>query len=401
MSIKKKNILKTTGVVVILVVGFLSMNFLGSTQKQSNKRETKPEIRTVEVQNLNFGEIALEVKGNGVINPQQSLSLISEVNGKVTFAKNNLKSGTSVEKGEIILQFDSREAENQLYSLRSDFLNTVATILPDLKIENQIIYDKWYNYFQSIDIEKDIPELPQLSNSQEKIKVSTRNILTKYYNVKNQEILLSKHTINAPFRGFIKSNGIIENSFVSRGQHICDLEDVVNLEIAVPLLVKDFKMIDFNRFPQVQILTNEDEGSSIKGRIVRTDQNLSRNSQTLNVYVSFTNPNLNTSFLPGKYADVLIEGKTIQNAASVPRHIVEDNKFVYTMEKGKLARRTIELLAIQENQAIIKNTFPENTQVVTTILQKPIIGMEIKILGETYKDQEISGTEVTDKEKEI
>ena len=43
----KKNILRITSVFAIVAVGFLGMKFLGSTEKVSNKRAARPEIRTV------------------------------------------------------------------------------------------------------------------------------------------------------------------------------------------------------------------------------------------------------------------------------------------------------------------------------------------------------------------
>jgi hypothetical protein len=52
------------------------------------------------------------------------------------------------------------------------------------------------------------------------------------------------------------------------------------------------------------------------------------------------------------------------------------------MEDGKLARRKVELIAIQRDVAIIKNTVPDDLELVTTILQKPLVGMNIKSVDE-------------------
>ena len=41
------------------------MTFLGSTTKISNKKEAKPNVRTVETQKVAFKNLTLEVKGNG------------------------------------------------------------------------------------------------------------------------------------------------------------------------------------------------------------------------------------------------------------------------------------------------------------------------------------------------
>ncbi|MEJ2616768.1 MAG: hypothetical protein P8Z35_17570 [Ignavibacteriaceae bacterium] len=58
------------------------------------------------------------------------------------------------------------------------------------------------------------------------------------------------------------------------------------------------------------------------------------------------------------------------------------------MENGKLAKEVVDLVTVQGNKAIIKNTIPENTVLVTTILQKPLIGMEIQSSDKTAKTQD-------------
>ena len=113
---KKQTIVKIGSVVLIIAVGFLGMNLLSSTDKHSNAAEFKPEVRTVNTQTVTFGDLFLEIEGNGVIESQQTLNIISEANGVVLYAKNNLKDGTFVERGELIIDIDSREVENNLYS---------------------------------------------------------------------------------------------------------------------------------------------------------------------------------------------------------------------------------------------------------------------------------------------
>ena len=385
---KKQLVIKISSVVIIIAAGFLGMTALSSSNKHSNERVSKPEVRTVNTKAVNFGNHVLQVEGNGVIQSQRMLNIVSEANGVVLYAKNNLKDGTFVEEGEVILEIDPREVENNLYSLRSSFLNAVASLLPDMKIEDKQVYQKWFDYFNSIEIKKDLPDLPHVTNQQEKIKLSSRDIFTKYYSVKNQEILLSKYKIKAPFDGFITSNGIIENSYISKGQNLFSISDAKNLEIAVPLLVEEINMIDFSSAPLVKIYSDKSGKNFMQGKILRKETNLDRNSQTLNVYVSFNNASMNPYFLPGNYVNLKIEGKHLENVAAIPRNLVTNEGFVYTMEGGKLAKEEIELITVQGNKAIIKNTLPENTVLVTTILQKPLIGMEIQSSEKTAKTRE-------------
>jgi hypothetical protein len=55
------------------------------------------------------------------------------------------------------------------------------------------------------------------------------------------------------------------------------------------------------------------------------------------------------------------------------------------MEDGKLARQKVDVITIQGDVAIIKHTVSDNMKLVTTILQKPLIGMGIKSSNETLK----------------
>jgi len=380
----RKNYKRILSVIGVLSIGVVIMIALGSSEKKSNKRDLKPEVRTVTTQTVAFGNMNLEITGYGTISSQNELNVVAETSWKVVFAKNNLKNGTFVKRGELVLEIDPREAENTLFSLRSNYLKAIASLLAEMRIENVSIYKKWSNYFESIDIEKQIPELPRNLTSREKIKLSARDILTKFYAVKNQEILLTKYKITAPFDGFLESNGIIKNSIISRGMPLYKITDAKNLEVAIPLLAEDINMIDFSKNPSVT-LYSEKSDDVIKGQIIRKEANLKKNSQTLDVFVAFKNNNLNTYFLPGNYIRTSIKGKYLRNVARIPRHLVDNDNFVYTMVNDKLDRVKVDVITIQNNYAVIKNTLPKKTKIVTTILQKPLLGMGLKSINESLK----------------
>jgi multidrug efflux pump subunit AcrA (membrane-fusion protein) len=380
--------IKAGSVVGIVVLGFLIMSVLGSTEKSSNKRELEPEVRLVETQSVNFEDLALEIEGNGVIESQRSLNMVSEATGQVMFAKNDLKDGTYVKNGELIIEVDSREVENNLFTYRSEFMNALALVLPEIKIENEADYIKWHDYFNTLDIHDPVPDLPEINDLQEKIKLSGRGIFSKYYAVKNQEILLSKYRVTAPFSGYIKSNGIIKGSFVSKGQQLFTLSDAVNVEIAVPLLIEEVNLINFSNPPAAKVFPDKYQDEVLYGKIYRKEKLLNRDSQTLNVYVSFTNGKLNSHFLPGNYVTVQIEGALFEDVAKIPRYVVDNESYVFTMEDGKLARRKVEVLAMQGNYAIIKKASEKDMKIVTTILQKPLIGMDIKSANESIELKE-------------
>ncbi|KAA3598383.1 MAG: HlyD family efflux transporter periplasmic adaptor subunit [Calditrichaeota bacterium] len=393
---QKSTIFKIVLAVGVLTVGYFAMETLGSTEKHSNKRDVKPEIRKVEVLPIQFQDIELKVDGNGVIESQKTLDIISEISGKVIFAKNNLKSGTYVKKGELILEVDSREAQNNLFSMRADFLNTLTKFLPEIKYEDEGIYKKWNAYFSKIKIDSETPELPKIEDSREKIKISSYNIFSKYFAVKNAELNLSKHKTFAPFNGSISSNGIIEGSFVGNGQKTLTLRDVENLEISVPLLLEDAKWIEFAENPEAKIIFDEKNGDFITGQIFRKDNLLERNSQTVNAYISFENNGLNSFLFPGNYVTVQIRGKKLKDVSLVPRYTVDSDDYIYLMVEGKLAREKVNVISFYKDFAILDNSLPRESKIIKTILQKPLIGMQIKDINEPDEEK----TEVSMKDEE-
>ena len=377
----RRTVLKVSAVPAILLGGVLAMQVLGSAEKETNKREDTPEPRAVETQLLSFANIALEVEGDGVVESERMLNIVSEASGKVLYAKNDLKDGTYVREGDLILRIDSRDVENNLFGLRSEFMNAVASVLPELQIDDAHVYKRWFDYFNSLDISTTVPELPEITNAQEKIKVSTKDIIGKYYSVRNQEILLSKYTIRAPFDGYISSSGVIENSFVSVGQQLFALTDPKNLVVTVPLAVEESQAIQFSTAPRATIYADDRSGEVTSGRVTRKETNVDRNSQTLNVYVTFTNPALNPHFLPGNYVHVSIDARLLRDVAAIPRNLLDNDNYVFTMEDGVLGRQQVEVVALQRDLAIVSHTTPDETMIVTTILQTPLLGMAVRSIN--------------------
>ena len=141
-NLSKSSWIKIASTAGVILIGVLVMLSLGSTEKHSKHREVPLEVRLVETESVNFGDIVLEIEGNGVIQSQRTLNFVSEATGVVLLAKNDLKDGTFVGEGETILEVDSREVENTLFTLRSGFMNAIAIVLPDIKIEDAESYDK-------------------------------------------------------------------------------------------------------------------------------------------------------------------------------------------------------------------------------------------------------------------
>jgi RND family efflux transporter MFP subunit len=359
------------------------MQILASSKAEANKSEVEAPVRTVETMIPEFRDIPYLVEGNGVVESAGSLQIYSTIPGKVVYSLNNLSSGTSVKKGDILLKIDSRQTGNSLNLARAELIKAVASLVPQFKTSNETLYNKWNLYLNSLNFQAaETPEIPAVTDAREKLLISTYGIYSTYYNVKNAEIMLEQHTIIAPFDGYISSSGILVDSFVNGGQPLMTLVDAENMKVSVPLTVDDLNKVNSNNSPYVEIRPSIGNGTVLIGKLVSRDMIMESSSQMFNVFIEFTNPDLDPRFAPGNYVDIVIEGKTLFNTAAIPRYAVLDNKFVYTYENKLLSKEDVSIKAIFNDTVYIDNTLPPDTEIITTILQKPLIGMKLSSLAD-------------------
>jgi multidrug efflux pump subunit AcrA (membrane-fusion protein) len=396
MSFNKSIIYKILAFIIILILGFAGMNILGSSNKQANRREITQDIRKVETQFIEHRNVPIIIEGNGTIEAQKTVDIVSEVQGIITYAKNDMKSGTYVKKGEVICKIDPRLAENVYQSQYAEFMRVLTLFLAFTNVESEELYEKWSNYYNELDINEPLKELPEITDQREKNQAISNNVFTQYYAVKNAEITLSKHIIKAPFSGYLTSNGIVKDSYINYGQKLASLQNVTDIEISVPLLLEDAKWIDFSKNPTVKVYWENNEDSWVYGKIFRKENQLNPNSQSINVYVTLKNNSLNHFLFPGNYVTVHIEGVTVPNVAKIPRYIVDNESNLYFVDdSSKLGRTKVNVLSVQGDTVLIEKTLPDSTKIITSILQKPLVGMKIEDVNapitpdSTFIDEEV------------
>ncbi len=370
---------KGISTIIIIISGLLIMQLLATTQKVSNHKSTAKASRKVDVIVPEYKDFQLQISGSGTIRSVNRLSLSSAVNGQVVYSRNDLKAGTAVRKGDILIEIDRREAENTVYLSRANLINAIVSLIPDfVNGEDKPCYDKWNRYLSTLDIRTETPPLPSVTSQREKIKVSLRNIYSMYYNVKNAELQLAYHTLAAPFDGYVVSDGIREGSIVNPGQILAEISDAVNLEVAVPLPLSDFNELDIQTGNPAVILAPGQSALHLDGKIARYNTTLDRSSQTVSVHVALNNKDLNPAFFPGNFVDVRIPGRILKNVCRLPRHLLNQDNRIFVADSFRLGSLPVQVTASQDDYIFTSTPIPGRLRVVTTQLQKPLIGMDIR-----------------------
>jgi len=362
----------------ILIMGIAAMSILAATKEETKKKDAAQRVRQVATTPIAYTNHTLRIHGNGSVESQQLLDLVSFVGGEVVYSKDDLKSGLSVKAGEILLKIDDREAQNRVQQARSGLINAIVSLIPELRGNTQnTTYEKWNRYLETLNM-SNTPDLPAINDSQERIRVSMHNIFNQHATVKNAEITLDRHTIRAPFDGFLVNDGVIAGTWISPGQVAVSLINPFKLEIAVPLALSELQLLSDEERPVAIVTPTEDPRKHLTGFLGRQNAHIDKRSQTVTIHIELSNPDLDPAFLPGNYMDVYIQGNTLPDVAVLARDVVAPGPYVYTMEDSVLARYPVHIVASEGDSLIIAHgEVASGSQVITTLLQSPIIGMRI------------------------
>lgn len=207
-------------VVITIIGGAAALAAVLADQKAPpEEKKLAVSVRYVKTEPVKYTDVETSVVAFGRVETAQSPDLLSEVGGRMYEGNIRLKAGQNFRKGTLLFYIDDDEAALNLKSQKSNFLRDLAAILPDLKVDFSSSYTTWQSYFSKIDIDKDLPKLPENADEKEKTFLATKGIYSSYYSTKSAESRLKKHRYYAPFDGSVSEVAMETGAFVNLGSY--------------------------------------------------------------------------------------------------------------------------------------------------------------------------------------
>lgn len=346
---KEKNILilrSIIGGIVILVVAFALSGVLAG-QAKAPQRNHASGSKSVMVASANPGTVNFELPVYGKAEAYQRIELFAEVTGVLQNTQPAFLEGTHFSSGQTLLRIEDSEAKAALMSQRSNYINTLTQVLPDLKLDYPSIFADWQNYLASIDVDRSTPPPPNVDDAQAKIFLTSRNVFSSYHNLKSTEERLSKYNIKAPFNGVVTASLIRPGTLVRVGQPLGTFIDpaVYEIEVSVSL-----RFLDMLKEGNHVTLTSPDVSGEWDGVIDRINKSLDANSQTVKAYIRVKG----NTIREGMYLTGIIRGISIDSASSIPRRLIVDNNHIWTVVDSTLNKRPVEIVEFTEYEAIVR-----------------------------------------------
>ncbi len=372
---KRKLIIIISGIAIV-VFSFFSMKWLGGMKNMPTKRNAKEVVKYVKTETVKYEDVTTSVEAMGRVTSQKEINLIAQVRGEIMRGDISFKVGESFKKGDLLLKMDDSIELYNMKSRKSSFLNSVAGMLPDLKVSLTDEYDEWLKFMESIDVDKDLPDLPKMNSTQERIFMASRNILTNYYSLKSAEANFESYHIYAPFSGTITEVFLEEGTIANPGTKLGKIINTLNLELETPVDVDDAKWL---RIGQKVEVYNKNKTSKWLGKIARKSQNVNPSTQSINIYVALNTTN-KAPLYKGEYLTANFTGIKLFKVMEIPRNAVFNRNIVYTVEEGLLVKKEINIHKINRDKLYFTG-IEEGKEVVSEPLINATENTKVKILG--------------------
>lgn len=351
----KRKLVSYAIVLLILVATYFAYQAL-SGQKEAPPQRPKPVAKNyVSAKAFEPQTVKTVIEAFGRVGSAEQLNVIAEVGGKLLRGSSVLKKGSRFKKGQLLCRIDDQEENLDLQARKSSFLHTLASILPDIRIDFPNSFNDWQSYFDGIKLNERLPALPEPKTSKEKTFLAAKNILSEYYAIKSAEENLKKFYIYAPFNGSIVSINYQVGSVVNPGANIGAIISTDELELEVPVEQRDIEFVEKGK--TVTIVDESDFEQNWIGKITRVADFIDPNSQSVSVFINIQKRSKYEA-LDGLFLKARIPGKSVKNAAEVPRRILKNKDEIFVVQDSVLVTKKVRIHKISENNAIISGLQP-------------------------------------------
>ena len=361
-------ILSIIGVLIIVGAIFAAMKI----SERNNKPKPKVEkvVKTVFVEEAKNGIVPITIPANGSLVAKNRLELYAEVQGVFRSSAHDFKAGQRYRRGETLIRINGAEFNASVQSAKSEFSNLLTSLMPDLRLDYPEAYPAWLAYLESFNVDKNLPELPEIKSDKVRYFITGRGVSGAYYNIKNLEQRLYKYRIAAPFSGIVTEALVTNGTLIRPGQKLGEFIDtsVFELELSIS---KNFS--DLLKIGEDVSLKTVGGNKSYSGKVVRINGRVDQATQTIGVFVRVEGDDLKE----GMYLESQLEAKQEENAIELSRKLLVDQNKIFVLKDSVLDIIEVKPVYFSPDKMVIKGV-PDGTKVLSRSVPGAYAGMLVK-----------------------
>jgi RND family efflux transporter MFP subunit len=374
----------------ILAAGFVLMNLLRAFAPVPQQVASPVNIPIVDVQPLRLRDSALQIAGQGFVNPVLELALSAQVSGELVAIHPAFKSGGRFGKGEVLLQIDPRAYQAALDEARA----SVAA-----EQSNQQLLERQLERALSLRSGSFIDE-NSLDDIRARRDQSVANLARLQAVQRLRALDLERATLRAPFDGYVLTRSVDVGTVVSPGQELARLYASDGAEVVVALSVQDAALIPDlwtpdapERSAVLRVRYGEHE-FEWDAYVDRVEADIDRDTRTVDVVLRAREamrpgravaadtavPASAPPLLAGMYAYASIEGMRLPGHFVLPVSAVHDSAIWVLDPDNRLRVVPVETVRQENGQLVLLAPgLPEGTRVIVSSIALANDGMQVQL----------------------
>ena len=428
-------ITRITTAIVILIIGICLFQYLSSANKTPAQNPENDTVRTLAGIPIKLVPVRAVIKTYGSVRPAKTVTVSSEITGKIVYIKPDMKNGMIVEKDEILIKIDQRDYDIALNKAEAkiDMLNASIAKQKQSILNSKLLFEaakkqfelekKQYQRVEGL-VAKKVYTEQQMEESEQGLEVSRGKYFTAQGIAENAiieissfeaelksaetekkeaEINLQRCVIKSPFHGRLKTVSVEKGEYTSVGKNLFEVVDDSSLEIPIALSADEAGMIldftpgkdkDYSHWFKYSednpILVEWGDKSGKfewKGKIIGVEK-FDPDTRMITVLVKpvefIKRHEENFPLVAGMFCKVIFTGKEIKDALKVPLNSIQLNGCIYVVDKKteEVHTEKIKVIRYDNYQAIISSKgLKDGDYLVTQPLPNGILnGTKVKIV---------------------
>ncbi len=367
-------------VALLIGLGVLGYRLLGSTRPPAEQRQVEAPVPVVQAFRVDTMPRTVRIQGQGTVRPLRETQVVPQVAGKVVFVSPSLVDGGSVSAGDTLVRLDAEDYELEVTLAEARVRDAEAAHALAIQ-ESRAAVQEWRELFPETEPPDLVARRPQLGAAKARLDAERADL-------RKARLQLDRTRIAAPFDGVVTAKSVELGQFVSPGQVLAGVYGIAAAEIAIPLESRELSWFHVPGFTP-----GEGEGAAAAvrvdvagrrmewpGRVVRAQGEVDNRSRMINVVVRVEDPfSRKPPLAAGLFAQVEIEGRTLENAAFIPRSALRGDDRVWIVgDDDRIVFRTVEVARAAGDGVLVRSGLRDGDRVVTSPIRAVIEGMEVK-----------------------
>lgn len=339
----------------IIVAGVVIGRMLGSNRGEEASAPKTRSSRMLDVVEVFNGTVLRDVRMSGKALALRRIELYAEVGGVFVDAGKPFREGAVFRKGETMFGIRDNVYRNSVLAEKSELLNQLTLLLPDLLIDFPQEATVWKEYLEAFGIEKPLAPLPEVRDNRLRNYIAARGIYNKFFAVRSMEETLGKYRLKAPFDGVVTLSSINPGMLVRTGQKIGEFADPSVFEVQAAVSVRDAEAVR----PGDRVELRSDDFTGVAtGKVVRVNQAIDPQTQTVGVYIEVADSRVRE----GMYLHTSI-AVPVENALELSRSLLRDEDRIFVVRDSVLTLEAVDVVAAYGQKAIVRG-LPEGSVIL-------------------------------------